>query len=523
MTAEFVLQEGLDRHKAETGHGTPGRRSTGRPPVNVGSFYCEFCKTYYHNNEEFTKHNWETHPELEEPSENIHQELENQGKHSELQQPAQAKSGNLSMSTDNVLMASGASLVPGPSILGPNVLDPTLMFHPGNLVSEMRPENMRPSGHNPALVQFTQDAAGKSFMDRIDRGQMNKHPEYGTDSIEAQPSSEIVDSQSMKHDSTLLSGNNTRTKPDILTSGGFRSDSFVQNDTLFSSKGIFQGTNLNINTYNETGMGSLPSANTKHESPLMKSKSGGRTKDKKVSKRKVRKEKVDSTMGSSEQKPEDKDEFKNELPIDKESLLQGVRLLQENIKHGIKSEPYWEQEGQVSDHDGLEVKTEFLSDSLKTSEPKIDPEPCEDPESDVDSEREDFFKQTEELSKRRHKCHMCLKAFKKTNHLRRHMKTHDSGENVFQCHSCSQKFTSQEELTQHVEQHVEAVGKYVCRICGKACEYESVYDYHMLTHSAAQKTPGGTAPCHVCTECNQSFTRPYLLRRHIQVKHQGKV
>ncbi len=481
------------------------------------------CKTYYHDNEEFTKHNRETHPELEEPPENIHQELQNQEKHSELQQLAQANSGNLSMSTDNVLLASAASLVPGPSILGPNVLDPTLMFHPGNLVSEMRSgssvSDMRHSGHNPALVQFSQDAAGKSFMDRIDRGQLHKLPEYGTDSMEAQPSSKIVDSQNTKHDSTLLSGNSAGTKPDI-----FRSESFAQNNPLFSNNGIFQDTNLNINAYHETVMVSLPSANTKHESGVMKSKSGGKTKDKKVIKRKVRKENLDSTRKSSEQKPEDNDEFKNEFPIDKGSLLQGVRLLQENSKYAIKSEPYWEQEGQVSDHDGIEVKTEILSDSIKTSEPKIDPEPCGDPESDVDSEREDFFKQTEDLSKRRHKCLVCFKAFKKTNHLRRHMKTHDNaGENVFQCYSCSQNFTSQEELTQHVEQHVEAGGKYVCRICGKACEYESVYDYHMLTHSAAQKTTGGTTPCHVCTECNQSFTRPYLLRRHIQVKHQGKV
>ncbi len=552
MSSTFVTQELLDRHKADTGHGTRGPGSTGRPRVNVGSFYCEPCMKYFHESAEFTKHYQETHPELEQPSQ---------------------------VPEEDVLIS-----------------------------------NDTPTTHNPALVQCTQDAAGNSFLDRIDPSQTNKRTLYADSGMDPQ-SKPTIDSQIMEQDSTspdenMASITGSSTNSDILTNCGSGSTPFTQNNVLLCSE-LFPDTYTNINSYNindTNDLVSFISGNDMAEPVKTQSKSGLRKKEKK--------QKQSKAVGEQD---EGKVESRNRMEItgdkkfltpQKDSLLQGNSeyqiteqttsmparyqigenwFLTQGVKRHeeaclrndtkseimipkckIKEEPSWKREEQVTEDHRLEGETEFLEDSQTTIG------------YNLDEESKEFFKQTEDLSKRRHKCLMCLKAFKRSHHLKRHLKTHEKKGHVsdvcelqeftanlkqedfpqqiqvpskptvlsdslitsdptvdseqddffketehlkqrmekdkhfFKCMSCVEMFNTQDDLSSHVEHvHVEKGNqKFLCKICGHVSKVKSALERHMIIHS-------GEKPF-ICQKCNQSFTRKVNLSDHIRIVHEGR-
>ncbi|XP_021949963.1 protein suppressor of hairy wing isoform X1 [Folsomia candida] len=69
---------------------------------------------------------------------------------------------------------------------------------------------------------------------------------------------------------------------------------------------------------------------------------------------------------------------------------------------------------------------------------------------------------------RRYACNFCDKAFKRSNHLKDHLKIHTEAENKpFQCKQCSRSFRREKNLKSHMVIHFG--GKdFVCELCGKS-------------------------------------------------------
>ena len=60
---------------------------------------------------------------------------------------------------------------------------------------------------------------------------------------------------------------------------------------------------------------------------------------------------------------------------------------------------------------------------------------------------------TKELEEKPFHCHICPKSFKRSEHLKRHVRSVHSNERPFACHICDKKFSRSDNLSQHIKTH----------------------------------------------------------------------
>ncbi|EJS42450.1 msn2p [Saccharomyces arboricola H-6] len=60
---------------------------------------------------------------------------------------------------------------------------------------------------------------------------------------------------------------------------------------------------------------------------------------------------------------------------------------------------------------------------------------------------------TKELEEKPFHCHICSKSFKRSEHLKRHVRSVHSNERPFACHICDKKFSRSDNLSQHIKTH----------------------------------------------------------------------
>ncbi|CAI4035516.1 hypothetical protein SMKI_13G1650 [Saccharomyces mikatae IFO 1815] len=60
---------------------------------------------------------------------------------------------------------------------------------------------------------------------------------------------------------------------------------------------------------------------------------------------------------------------------------------------------------------------------------------------------------TKELEEKPFHCHICPKSFKRSEHLKRHVRSVHSNERPFACHICEKKFSRSDNLSQHIKTH----------------------------------------------------------------------
>lgn len=58
-----------------------------------------------------------------------------------------------------------------------------------------------------------------------------------------------------------------------------------------------------------------------------------------------------------------------------------------------------------------------------------------------------------ELEEKPFHCHICSKSFKRSEHLKRHVRSVHSNERPFACHICDKKFSRSDNLSQHIKTH----------------------------------------------------------------------
>lgn len=108
-------------------------------------------------------------------------------------------------------------------------------------------------------------------------------------------------------------------------------------------------------------------------------------------------------------------------------------------------------------------------------------------------------------------CPTCGKAFRRKEHVERHLKMH-TGERNFGCATCGKSFSQKVHLENHVRIHT-GERPFSCHVCGKAFRRKEHIGRHMKTHT-------GERPF-CCSVCAKPFGQRAHLLNHLTI-HSGE-
>ncbi|OBS78543.1 hypothetical protein A6R68_19067 [Neotoma lepida] len=159
---------------------------------------------------------------------------------------------------------------------------------------------------------------------------------------------------------------------------------------------------------------------------------------------------------------------------------------------------------QVPSSDAINVATRLLPESSQE-------------DLDLQTQRPQFLEDSEDQSRRSYRCDYCNKGFKKSSHLKQHVRSHtgekpykcklcgrgfvSSGVKAFSCSICNASFTTNGSLTRHMATHM-SLKPYKCPFCEEGFRTAIHCKKHMKRHqavpsatSAAAETEGGGSFC----------------------------